>query len=344
MPDLRRLMLWLVLLWPALGFGAPPGTWPDYKDRFVSPDGRVIDTGRGGISHSEGQGYGMLLALVHEDPEGFEAIRRWTFDNLRVRKDGLFAWSWGKRADQHWAVIDYNNATDGDLLIGWALVRAGRRWQRNDYHDQGRAIAEEIQHLLSIRASGKTLLLPGYYGFKPPEGLVINPAYFVFPAFRAFSESGDRAFWSAVEQDALGVLQSGLHGSLNLPPDWLLLKEERLTVFEEKSERFGYEAIRVPLYLALAKLSGPAEPFRPFLMWVKRHGYLPVTVDLVREAVALADSPAGFYAAFARCAALLGETDLSRHLFQRAAHKIGSEPQDYYSYTLYLLARNGELP
>ncbi|HAY22867.1 MAG TPA: endoglucanase [Desulfobacterales bacterium] len=344
MPDLRRLLLCFLLLWPGLVFGAETGTWQDYKTRFVAPDGRIIDNRRGDISHSEGQGYGMLLALIHEDRESFETIRRWTVDNLQVRKDGLFAWSWGQRSDESWAVIDYNNATDGDLLIGSALVQAGKRWQRSDYRDQGRAIANEIQRLLTIRVDGKTLLLPGYWGFNSSKGLVINLSYFVFPAFRAFAEIGDRAFWSAVERDALGVLQTGLRGSLKLPPDWLILSDGRLTVFEEKSECFGYEAIRVPLYLAMANLPGPAEPFRSFLMWVKQHGYLPVNVDIIRETVTLADSPAGFYTVMGRCAALLKEPALSNELFQRATQKLSNEPQDYYSYTLYLLARNGDMP
>ena len=32
--------------------------WQAFKTRFVSADGRVIDTGNGNITHSEGQGYG----------------------------------------------------------------------------------------------------------------------------------------------------------------------------------------------------------------------------------------------------------------------------------------------
>ena len=50
-------------------FGAYDGTvaesdWAAYRDRFVLADGRVVDDGNGGISHSEGQGYGLLLAVL----------------------------------------------------------------------------------------------------------------------------------------------------------------------------------------------------------------------------------------------------------------------------------------
>jgi endo-1,4-beta-D-glucanase Y len=39
-----------------------PEDWAAYRDRFVMADGRVVDDANGGISHSESQGYGLLLA------------------------------------------------------------------------------------------------------------------------------------------------------------------------------------------------------------------------------------------------------------------------------------------
>jgi len=48
--------------------------WERFKTRFISAEGRVIDTGNGHISHSEGQGVGMLLAVAHDDQTTFENI------------------------------------------------------------------------------------------------------------------------------------------------------------------------------------------------------------------------------------------------------------------------------
>lgn len=31
-----------------------------YKARFMMPDGRIIDTANGNVSHTEGQGFAML--------------------------------------------------------------------------------------------------------------------------------------------------------------------------------------------------------------------------------------------------------------------------------------------
>lgn len=47
------------------------GEWDTFKARFLDPSGRVVDPQNGGISHSEGQGYGMLLALRADDREAF---------------------------------------------------------------------------------------------------------------------------------------------------------------------------------------------------------------------------------------------------------------------------------
>ena len=52
--------------------------WRQYKERFVTSDGRVVDNANGGISHSEGQGYAMLIAERLDDRLTFETIWRWT--------------------------------------------------------------------------------------------------------------------------------------------------------------------------------------------------------------------------------------------------------------------------
>ena len=49
---------------PLLGTLKDPEAWRAYKAHFVTEAGRVVDTANKGISHSEGQGYGMLLAVA----------------------------------------------------------------------------------------------------------------------------------------------------------------------------------------------------------------------------------------------------------------------------------------
>ena len=55
--------------------------WKTYKQRFVRPNGRVVDNANGNVSHSESQGYGMLLALAANDPKSFRQIYRFVDEN-----------------------------------------------------------------------------------------------------------------------------------------------------------------------------------------------------------------------------------------------------------------------
>jgi len=41
-----------------------------------------------GISHSEGQGYGMLLAVAADDRPTFDLLWGWTRAQLMLRNDG----------------------------------------------------------------------------------------------------------------------------------------------------------------------------------------------------------------------------------------------------------------
>ena len=89
-------------------------SWEVWKAAFLEADGRVVDSLQMGASHSESQGYGLLLAASVGDGVAFDLIDRWTMANLAVRSDSLFAWRW-LPADPA-GVPDRNNASDGDLF------------------------------------------------------------------------------------------------------------------------------------------------------------------------------------------------------------------------------------
>ncbi|MFN3397608.1 MAG: glycosyl hydrolase family 8, partial [Sulfurimicrobium sp.] len=79
---------------PAFAAPAPPlsALYAAWKRAFLQPDGRVIDPGQMDASTSEGQGYGMILALAAGDQAGFDAMWDWTQRHLAVRDDTLLAW------------------------------------------------------------------------------------------------------------------------------------------------------------------------------------------------------------------------------------------------------------
>src|SRR5262245_23564514 len=77
-----------------------------FLDEYVEPDGRVVRRDEGGDVVSEGQAYGMLIAVAIGDETRFRSIWGWTKAHLR-RTDGLLAWRWADGS-----VTDVNSAAD----------------------------------------------------------------------------------------------------------------------------------------------------------------------------------------------------------------------------------------
>lgn len=272
--------------------------WQEYKARFISEDGRVIDYYQGKVSHSEGQGYGMLLAVLNDDKPAFDKIWQWTKNNLCVRKDNLLVWLWGKRQNGEWEVIDYNNATDGDILVAFALLRAQKKWGVGSYKAEALKIIKAIRKEVAFNWQERIFLLPGYYGFTKKEAAVINPSYFVFPAYKLFAEVDDKSFWKKVYGDAKFFLSLAVFSSHRLPSDWVSLTNSDFSISKERSVNFGYEAIRVPLYLSMEETPKFPEGIKGLPSIYKKNGYVPLWVRLTDDGVSSQQAPAGFYAVY----------------------------------------------
>jgi endoglucanase len=335
---LRFLML-VGLLLMAVGGSAGSADWTTYQQAFVAPDGRVRDPNQNSISHSEGQGYGLLLALMNDDRPAFDRILKWTVDNLQVRRDALLAWSWGRRPNGDWNVIDYNNASDGDILIAFALLKAAQRWDDLMYRQAAQRLIRDIRTQLAVTVQDYQLIAPAYFGFNGDAGHVFNTGYLVLPAFAEFARTDDEVFWNRVLTDSRRLLERGSFSRFKLPADWVSLANGQVTVDRARSPYFGYEAIRLPLYLAWHGAGDRLAAFTDYLQFVHNAGYLPNRVNLIDGTVSADEAPAGFYAVMGLCAERLGREPLAGNLLREAAGRIAREPKDYFSNTLYLLAR-----
>ncbi len=342
MKDCKALFILVgLLLWPWPAQGQSVSDWETYKKDFFSSDGRVIDFLQNRMSHSEGQGYGMLLAAIQEDAPAFSSLRKWTQDNLRVRKrDSLHAWRWGRRPNDRWTVEDYNNATDGDILIAWALLRAAKKWNKEEYRREARAVLESIRQHLLVERKNILYVLPGYFGFaQNKEAIIVNPSYLVLPAFKEFAEVEEPAIWKRVHEDSLDLLKKAKFGRLELPADWVRVNHGTISVFEEKSRFFGYEAIRILLHLVWDGRLNILPGCRAVLDVYKKLGYVPLKFDLLLNSISLEEAPGGYYALYSRVAREIGEAELGSSLWNRAQEKIRGEKENYYSRTLYLLSQ-----
>lgn len=238
--------------------------WSAYQTQFVAEDGRVIDNANGDISHSEGQGYGLLLAYLAGDKAAFEKIWSFTRTELIVRDDGLAAWRWDASATPH--ITDTNNATDGDILIAYALALAGQGWSEPDKLEAATTMIKTVAEDLIVKTRGDALILPGSKGFRKADrkdGPVVNPSYWVFEAFPLFARISSDAVWNDITASGQNLIAKAQFGTAKLPTDWISMAKATPRPADGFPPEFGYNSIRVPLYLMRAGL-GDEQNLAPF--------------------------------------------------------------------------------
>ncbi len=303
--------------------------WQAFKDRFLAPDGRIIDTGNGNISHSEGQGWGLLFAGTADDKDGFDRIFAWTGSHLARPDDALHIWRYDPAAANPTA--DPNNAADGDIFIAWALGRAAQRWADPALAAAAMAIASDILAKLCVQIAGRRFLLPGIAGFTTPDAMIVNPSYYVMPAFATLAALAPSNLWAGLREDGLGLLGNAVFGPWRLPPDWLSVSQPDLTFAPAAGwpPRFGFDAIRIPLWLTWAGLM-PEQLGAAFAAYWQAPGfpYRPAWIDLQTNAYANFPATAGMAAVQMLT---LAEPATALPCVAGAA--------DYYSAALTLLAR-----
>ncbi|MFN6953554.1 MAG: glycosyl hydrolase family 8 [Acetobacteraceae bacterium] len=329
----RALLAAAALGAPSAGAGGPgfAGPWRAFRARFLATDGRIVDTGNDGISHSEGQGWGLMFAAAAGDRAAFDNILGFTRAALRRPNDSLHAWRWSPSTTPN--VTDPNNATDGDLYIAWGLARGAARWNDRPLAEEARAIGRDLLRLTLREVSGRRLLLPGAQGFEHARTVVANPSYAVFGAWRAMNALQPDPVWGRLEADQLALLRDGRFGDRMLPPDWLEITREggRLSPAAQWPPRFSFDAVRVPLLLAWAGHAAHPAARAAAAFWSNPGpSFVPAWIDL-RD---------GSMAPFAASAGVMAIHRLLVALHRREARLAGlaaPPDEDYYSASLRLL-------
>lgn len=230
--------------------------WDAYSERFVTETGRVVDNVNDNISHSEGQGYGLLLSYMADDKADFARIWSFTQRELLIRNDGLMAWKWsdGDRP----RVTDINNASDGDILVAYALIMAGEAWGVPEYFDAGTSIRDAIKNDMVKEQAGRAILLPGAEGFITDDGIIINPSYWVQEALGLFAQTDSDGPWSDLAKTGRSLPSAWIATNQNSSPlpEWALLKDGDAQLYEVPGDvnksSFSYNALRAPLYAVRA--------------------------------------------------------------------------------------------
>lgn len=308
------------------------GSWELYRAKFVTEEGRITDDDNGMISHSEGQGYGLLFAAAAGDRPSFDRIWKWTETELLVRDDALAAWRWDPDASPH--VTDRNDATDGDLLIAWALLRASERWNVSALRREARSIVDDVVDLAVIDSRYGKVLLPAAAGFDAaaqPDGPVVNLSYWVFPAIEELSAISPKLSKAKLLDSGLALAKAARFGPAALPSDWIALGGGTAAPAKNFPAEYAYNAVRVPLYLAWTSHADDAL-LMPFAdAWTATGTIAPRVVDVTDGETVNPMAGPGY----------LAIADLMACSLKRQAHAAAAAafvPTSYYPSTLHILS------
>ncbi len=304
--------------------------WDEYKSRFIQDDGRVIDKRNGNITHSESIGYTLYFAYKFNDDKTFDKVYSWYQDNLGKNRYGLIGWKWGEDSNSSWGILDHNNASDGDIWIAYDLLLMAQRRGDDQLKAEALSLIVAIKEHLIIEYKGKLFLLPGKEGFKKSDHTILNPSYYRFDIFEAFSIVDPDGPWKALSRDGEWLLHQAVFSSLELHSDWITI-DENLTTKLTKTMSFGYDAIRIPLNIMQSTLPTKIDLLQSYKRYVDMmRGALPLgTVELEKGSISLYDFCYGHLAIYNMIS--------SKPLFAKKLKRMMQEDKDnYYAYTLYL--------
>lgn len=328
------LLLLAICVWP-VGAGAGGHDWPTFKRSFISEQGQLLDKQQG-ISHSEGQGYGLILAWYHDDHTSFATLWQWTQRHLQ-QPDQLLAWSYGPDKNGQWQIRDSNNATDGDLLVALALLKGYERWHIDHYKQAALAMVKAIRDKLTVHIGTRQFLLPGKRGFVDDNSVRLNPSYQIWSAFDTFAQYDDPTYWRQISKDAHWLTEQSFERNTRLPSNWIWLSKDQGQL--KKRSLYGYDAIRVYLYPLWTE-----QPLRwqPTEIARRVEHNLPIfseyDFDKATQSapyLALAGITEVYCAVYKR----LKQPQLANKFQQLADSKRSQEPDYYYSQVLSLLTQ-----
>ncbi|NIJ06087.1 glycosyl hydrolase family 8 [Frigoribacterium faeni] len=298
----------------------------DFLDEWVDDDGRVVRRDQGDDTVSEGQAYGMLVAVGTGDEDRFAAVWDWTKEEL-VRPDGLLAWRWADGA-----VVDDMPASDADVDAARALVLAGRAFDRPEWTAEGVQLGSVVLDEMTAVTDVGRILLPGPWaaGSAPWS---YNPSYAAPAAFAQLGEASGDPRWAELEQGSRAVTTNVLTATA-LPSDWAQVQQDGTVVPLPSADgsagtvQYSYDAGRLALRYAEScdpvdvALSARLAPV------LQRYPELPMQLDLGGQSLGDDQSPLA-YAARAAALASAGDPDAAAADLARSDALAQSTPTYY---------------
>jgi endoglucanase len=172
--------------------------------------------------------------------------------------------------------------------------------------------------------------MPGAKGFGPGErddGPVINLSYWVFPAIDRLKTLLGGSVWDGFVRSGLQLIDRARFGPRRLPTNWISLGGATPAPAKGFPQVFGYDAVRIPLYLGWAR---PHEKER-LAIYTPLFEAPPAVIDVGTGKPTEALQGAGFAAVAAFTRHLVDGEAIPESLWQ-------VEPEFYYPTTLHILS------
>lgn len=297
------------------------GAWPEWRSfvqRHVESNGRAVDFLNTDLrSTSESQSYALFFALIDNDQVLFDRVLAWTRRNLSAGRpdQNLPAWLWGKDAQGNWRVLDDNTASDGELWIAYALLEAGRLWNRPGLVASARQIMAMMQkeEIVDLPGFGP-MLLPGKRGFVKAERWTLNPCYLPLFVLRRFAAVDPKGPWARLAGRSVAMVRDS--APVGFAPDWIAWNGKAFVTDPEKGALGSYDAIRCYLW---AGMTDAADPLRRDLLqalsgpasMLRTQGRLSEKVD-VRQGAGTGATPVGYAGALLPYLSALNQPALLR--------------------------------
>jgi len=316
--------------------------WEQFKVNYIESSGRVIAGNSRQIeSFSEGQAYGMMFALIANDPETFELLWKWSVANLAQGniEARLPAWNWGEANDGTWKILDENSASDADLWYAYALLEAGRSWQRNDYIADAKKILAQVKTkaIVTLPGLGK-MILPGQIGFAfIPNQWLLNPSYLPISILRRFATFDSNGPWDELAKNSAKMITAS--SPKGFAPDWVGYQglspiSGKFIVDPNKGDIGSYDAIRVYLWAGMTDANDPlTQPILKSLQGMekilKSNSTPPERVNTV-NGVPSGAGPVGFSAALLPYLKAINKSDLLQAQLERVKNMLLTKPLPVY--------------
>ena len=287
--------------------------------------GRVVRRDQGSDTVSEGQAYGMLIALSLKDEKSFDSLWRWTEKNLQKR-DGLLAWRW-----QNGTVVDGTPASDADLDVARALVIAGKQFGRSDLRTAGTRLATAIADTLTVQTSLGRILLPGPWAATNPHSY--NPSYASPVSFQVLGDATGDPRWTELAAGSRAVTNKLLDVAA-LPSDWAQVNDDGTVAVipgptgTSGEVTYGYDAARTAIRFAESCSPADVAISARISPTLSRSTKLAAVLDLGGSAKTRDKSPLA-YAARAAASAAGGNNGAAQADLTRAARLSSSVPTYY---------------